>query len=159
MSVGLIQSVEGWNRTKSRIRKNSFFLLDCLLAGTSPSAFSASGFVGSPRSPDCQLQILGLLRLHNPMSTALPSMNMCNVCIGFPAGTSGKEPACQYKRHKRSRFNPWVRKTPWRRAQHPIPVFLPGESHGQKSLTGYSPEGHKESDTTKMTEYACTHGS
>ena len=36
-------------------------------------------------------------------------------------------------------FDPWVRKIPWRRKWQPIPVFLPGESHGQKSLAGYGP--------------------
>jgi len=41
-------------------------------------------------------------------------------------------------------FDPWVRKTPWRRKWQPTPVFLPGESHGQRSLAGYSPWGHKE---------------
>ena len=49
----------------------------------------------------------------------------------------------------RYRFDPWVRKIPWRRAQQPTPVFLPGEFHEQKSLAGYSPWGHKESDTTE----------
>ena len=39
------------------------------------------------------------------------------------------------------------RKIPWRRAWQPTPIFLPGESHGQRSLAGYSPWGHKESDT------------
>ena len=38
----------------------------------------------------------------------------------------------------------WVRKIPWRTAWQPTPVFLPGESHGQRSLEGYSPWGHKE---------------
>ena len=38
---------------------------------------------------------------------------------------------------------------PWRREWQPTPAFLPGESHGQKSLVGYSPRGHKESDTTE----------
>ena len=38
----------------------------------------------------------------------------------------------------------------WRREWHPTPVFLPGESHGQRSLAGYSPWGHKESDTTEQ---------
>ena len=42
---------------------------------------------------------------------------------------------------------------PWRRAWQPIPVFLPGESHGQRSLSGYSPWGGKESDTTEVTEH------
>ena len=48
--------------------------------------------------------------------------------MGFPGGTSGKEPACQCRRHKRHRFDPWVGKIPWRRASQPTPVFLPGES-------------------------------
>jgi len=38
----------------------------------------------------------------------------------------------------RGRFDPWVGKIPWRRAWQPTPVFLPGESHGQRSLAGYS---------------------
>ena len=46
-------------------------------------------------------------------------------------------------------FDPWVGKVPWRRAWQPTPAFLPGESHGQKSLVGYSPWDHKESDTTE----------
>ena len=41
-------------------------------------------------------------------------------------------------------FNPRVRKIPWRRKWQPTPVFLPGESHGQRSLAGYSPWGPKE---------------
>ena len=58
----------------------------------------------------------------------------------FPtSGTSGKEPACQCRRHKRHGFDPWVGKIPCRRAWQPTPVFLPGESHGQRSLEGYSP--------------------
>ena len=44
-------------------------------------------------------------------------------------------------------FDPWVGKIPWRRAWQPTPVVLPGEFHGQRSLVGYSPWGHKESDT------------
>ena len=48
---------------------------------------------------------------------------------------------------------PWDRKISWRRKWQPTPVFLPGKSHGQRSLAGYSPQGHKESD---MTEHACT---
>ena len=54
-------------------------------------------------------------------------------------GTSGKEPTCQCRRHKRCRFDPWVRKIPWRSTWLPTPVFLPGESHGERSLVGYSP--------------------
>jgi len=46
---------------------------------------------------------------------------------------------------------PWYRRSPWRRAWQPAPVFLPTESHGQRSLVGYSPWGHKESHTTEVT--------
>ena len=49
--------------------------------------------------------------------------------------------------------DPWVRKTPWRRAWQPTPVFLPGESPGQCNLGGYSSEGSKESDMTEVTEH------
>ena len=45
----------------------------------------------------------------------------------------------------------WVRKIPWRRAWQPTPVFLPGESHEQRSLVDYSPWGRKELDTTEST--------
>ena len=59
--------------------------------------------------------------------------------MGFPGGSDGKEPACQCRRSKRHRFDPWVRKTPWRRKWQPTPVSLPGRSHGQRTLGGYSP--------------------
>ena len=71
--------------------------------------------------------------------------------LGFPGGTSGKESACQCRKHKRSRFDPWVRKITWKRAQQPTPIFLPGEFHGHRSLAGYSPQGHIESGVTKAT--------
>ena len=47
------------------------------------------------------------------------------------------------------RFNPWVRKIPWRRQWQPTPVFLPGKFQGQRSLVGYSPCGHKELAVTE----------
>ena len=52
----------------------------------------------------------------------------------------GKEPTCQCRRRKKCRFDPQVRKIPWRRAWQPTPVFLPGESHGQRSLVGCDPQ-------------------
>ena len=47
-----------------------------------------------------------------------------------PGGTSGKESACQCRKCKKCRFDPCVRKIPWRRKWQPTLVFLPGESHG-----------------------------
>ena len=56
------------------------------------------------------------------------------------------------KERERHGFNPWVKKIPWRRARQPTPVFLPGESHGQRSLAGYSPKGCKEPPMAEATD-------
>ena len=69
------------------------------------------------------------------------------VVLGFPGGSDSKESACNVAG---SGFDLWVGKIPWRRAWQSTPIFLPGESHGQRSLAGYSPQGHKESDTTEQ---------
>ena len=50
-------------------------------------------------------------------------------------------------------FNPWVGKISWRRKWQPTPVFLPGKTHGRRSLIGYSPQGHKGSDTTEWLHF------
>ena len=55
----------------------------------------------------------------------------------------------QCRKHRRRGFDPWVRKIPWRRKWQPTPEFLSGKSREQRSLAGYSPCGHKESDTTE----------
>ena len=55
-----------------------------------------------------------------------------------------------------TRFDPWVRKIPWGRKWHPTPVLLPGKSHGQRSLVGYSPWDHKELDTTERLHVSFT---
>ena len=61
-----------------------------------------------------------------------------------------KELAGKCRRFKRLRFNLWVGKIPSRRAWKPTPVFLPGGSHGQRSLVGYM---YKELDMTEVTEH------
>ena len=73
---------------------------------------------------------------------------------GFPGVTSGKEPTCQCRRCKRCRFDPWAWKILRMRAWQLTPVFLLGESHGQRSLEGYSPQGGTEWDRTEMTHHA-----
>ena len=62
-----------------------------------------------------------------------------------------KELPCQCRRHKRCQFNAWVRKITWERRWQSIPKFLPGESHGQRSLAVYSPWVYKESHMTEAT--------
>ena len=64
----------------------------------------------------------------------------------LPGGSDGKSVCVQCRR---AGFDPWFGKIPWRRKWQPIPVLLPGKSHGQRSLVGYSPWGRKESHTTE----------
>ena len=71
--------------------------------------------------------------------------------MGFPGGASGKEVACQCRRHNKRGFNPWVRKMPWRRAGQLTLIILPGEFHGL-----HSPWGHKKSDTTEGLSLSAT---
>ena len=64
----------------------------------------------------------------------------------FPGGSVGKESACNagdQLQCKRSEFEPWARKIRWRRKWQPTPVLWPGKFHGERSLSGYSPRGHK----------------
>ena len=79
----------------------------------------------------------------------LCQLHITLIFIEFPRWCIGKEAACQCRRHKRHGFDPWIRKIPWSKKWPRSPVFLPGKSHGQRSLVGYSPRGHKESDMTK----------
>ena len=69
------------------------------------------------------------------------------VYIGFHDGSDGKDSACQCRRPG---FNPWVEKIPWGKEWLPTPIFLPVKFHGQRSLVGYSPWGHKGSDMTEQ---------
>ena len=86
------------------------------------------------------------------MCQALVKMFMCTVSFtGASTGDAhGKELTCPCRRHKRCRSHPWVREIPWSKKWQPTPKFLLGKSHGQRSLEGYSPQGHKESDRIKV---------
>ena len=64
----------------------------------------------------------------------------------------------KYRRGRGCKFDPWVEEIPWGRKWQPTPVCMPGKSHGQRSLMGYSLWGPKESDTTErlsMHTYHC----
>ena len=83
----------------------------------------------------------------------MPQVHMCKIfflninlfCSSLVAQMVKKPPVC-----RRPEFYPWVGKIPWRRKWKPTPEFLPEESHGQRSLSGYSPPGCKEPDMTKQ---------
>jgi len=91
------------------------------------------------------LQSMGLERAGHNLATEQ------NVKSGLAWWLSDKESPCQCRRHW---LDPWVRKIPWRRKWQPTPVFLPGKSHGQRSLVGYSPWGRKESDTAERLHFS-----
>ena len=76
-------------------------------------------------------------------------INKGSLGSGSPGGSDSKV-CLQCEKH---RFNPWVRKIPWRRRWQPTPVFLPGKSHGWRSPAGYSPWSRKESDTTERLHF------
>ena len=75
---------------------------------------------------------------------------ICYISVGFPGGSDDKESACNVGGLG---LIPGFGKIPWRRAWQPTPGFLPGEFHGWRSLAGYSPCSHKESDTTEATQH------
>ena len=62
----------------------------------------------------------------------------------LPGWLSGKEPTSQCRRY---RFDPWIGKILWKRKWQPAPVFLPGESNGQRNLVGYTVHGVAKSQT------------
>ena len=68
--------------------------------------------------------------------------------MGFPGGASGKEPPATAEDMRVMDSIPGFKRSP--RKGQPTLVFLPGESHGQRNLAGYSPQGRKESDTTEV---------
>ena len=76
-----------------------------------------------------------------------PDWVLTHIVTLLPWWLSGKTSACHCRR---CWFDPWVGKIPWRRKWQPTPVFLPGKLHGQRSLAGYSPWGHKEMNMTKQ---------
>ena len=73
-----------------------------------------------------------------------------SIQCSFPRWLSDKESAC----NGRCRFDSWVRRTPWRRKWQPTSVFLPGKSHRQRSLAGYSPWNRKELDMTELLHFS-----
>ena len=129
------------------------------LAFPPPPPFSSEAMLVEISLQPLLDQMLPTLR---PTSLFLPCSSLScfgyfsieHLCIfsGCPWWLSGREPTCQCRR---CRFNPWVRKIPWIRKWQPTPgvawrIFLPGESHGQRSLMGYSPWSCKELETTEQ---------
>ena len=86
-----------------------------------------------PRVPNQILEGAGLcINLHFNMlfNSLFRYFHSIFRAFSLPDGVNDKESACQWRRCKKRRFDPWVRKISWRRTWQPTPIFLPGESHG-----------------------------
>ena len=77
--------------------------------------------------------LLTVVKQHQPFLKTAAELEMGSPKEGVPWWLSGKESACQCRRH---RFSPWVGKSPWSRNWQPTPVFLPAKPHGQRGLVG-----------------------
>ena len=91
--------------------------------------------------------MLGKLLLRSPKTSTYLVKAM--IPIGLSERLQRSRICLQCRRRSRCRFSPWVGKIPWRRRWQLTLVFLPGKSHGQRNLVGYSPQGCKESDMTQ----------
>ena len=109
--------------------------------------FSTQRPAGSPASSD--------VASRGPSFSILHFLKPSLICkglgaVGFPGGANGEESAYQRRGRKRHWLDPGSGRSPWRTAWQPTPVFLPGESLGQRSLEGYTPldcrVGHNWSD-------------
>ena len=83
--------------------------------------------------------------------------NTCTQYYGLRRWVT-KESTCQCRR---LRFIPWVGTIPWKRKWQPTPLFLPGQSYGQRSLVGSSPWGHKRVGynlATKQQQHSAEYG-
>ena len=86
---------------------------------------------------------------HKTVTQVMNKIQGLKSVIGLPRWYSGKESTCQCRRCRRRGFDPWLGKISWRRKWQPTLVFLPGKSHGQRSLAAYTPWGCEELDTTE----------
>ena len=87
------------------------------------------------------------------MNNVVPDIIKC-----FLGGTSGKEPTCQGRRHKRGRFDSWAKRSPGGGNGNPLQLFIPREFHRQKSLVGYGPKDPKELDILEqLSTDTCTY--
>ena len=143
-------SLSGWLDLDGSSRR--WRLLQSLFpqeAGLRWFQWSAAGQVTAWRHQSCQAgpQTVSYCRCLTISWVSLSSCGYMYVLIASLGAQTVKSPPAT--KETAFGFDPWVGKIPWRRKWQPTAVFFPGESHGQRSLVGYSPWGRKESDLTE----------
>ena len=134
-----------WDSPGKNTGVSCHFLLQCMKVKSENEVAQSCPTLSNPM--DCSLpgsSVHGIFQARvlewGAIAFSIPNPRFHHLSpIHFPGGTRRNEPTCQQRRCKRCRFDPWIRKIPWRRAWQPTPVFLPGESHGQTSLAVYTP--------------------
>ena len=108
-----------------------------------PEMHTSLRLIPLPSLPGCSF--LGMLLLYS-------SFQVLQILQGFPGGASGKEPTCQCGRHERQKGSvPGLGRSPGGGPGNPLQYSCLENPHGQRSLVGYSPSCHKESDRTEVT--------
>ena len=139
----LIPKHHGVFRVVLVVKKVKVKLLDRVQLFATPwtIAYQASQFTGFSRQEYWSgLTFPSLRDLPDPgIEPGSPTLQADALPSEPPGKPMVKKPPAKCRRHKKFRFDPWVEKITWRRKWQLTPVFLPGESHGQRSLVGYSP--------------------
>ena len=119
------------------------------LQGIFPTCVSCSSCI------HCNSCIAGRFLTHWAIGEAPWYVYTCMCICGVPQWLSKSRICLQCRNCRSCRFDPWVGKIPWR-ARQPTPVFQLGESHGQKSLAGYSPKGQSQTRLKQLSAHTCT---
>ena len=147
--MGFPGGASGKEKRESEVAHPCPTLWDCIDSSLHQAPASMD-FLGKSTEVGCHFRLQGIFPTQgwNPRPPHCRQTLYHLIHQGSP-----EEPIHQCTRHKKCSFSPCIGKIPWRRARQPTPGLLPGESHGQRSLAGYSPWGCKELDTTEVTEH------
>ena len=101
-----------------------------------------------------EIDLKKILAIQMPFFLKWQALHIFISSKGFSRGSVVKNPPANAGDYKRCWFDPWVGKISWRRKWRPTLVFLPGKSHGWRSLMGYSSWGHRESGTEGLNTHS-----
>ena len=128
-------------QTNSPFKEIEIFQINLKFKPFLPSSLNLPYATKLGDSPDITT-VISLVFIHCDIFHAFTHIHMC-LCnlnsskLVVPRCLSCKKFASYYKRCRRHGFDPWVGKIPWRRKRQPTPEFVPGKSHGQRTLAGH----------------------